>query len=113
MGVGRKNLILAIGFGLACGIALLLVSRLLAALSFFLGYDSLKDLFFRRIGLTGATSDFIAGALLFFLPMATYVLFANVLAVWSGRADARRVIKVFARMHLCIFCPPARQPCAT
>src|SRR5205807_9719719 len=62
---------------------------------FFLGYDSLKDLFYRRLGLTGAASDLIAGVLVFFLPMATYVLFANILAVWSGRADARRVIKVF------------------
>jgi len=98
MGVERRHLLLAIIFGVACGLALLLVPRLLAALSFYLGYESLKELFFARLGLSGAISDLMAGALVFFFPMATYIIFVNMWAVLTGRAPARRLIKIFAAL---------------
>lgn len=107
MGVGRKYLLLAIAFGLACGVALLLVPRLFAIVTFYLGYGPLKDLFFSRMGLSGAASDLIAGALAFFFPLATFVLFANILAVWTGRAGFGRVARVFLAFAFVYLLPAA------
>ena len=107
MGIERRHVVLAIVFGLACGLAILAIPRALAALTFWLGYDSLKPLFFDRLGFSKAMSDLLAGAIAFFLPTATYVLFVNLLAVWTGHADPARLAKTFAAYALLYLLPPA------
>jgi len=70
--ISRKHLVIAIAFGAALGVALLLVPRLLAIASFGFGHGPLKELFAGRFGMSESASEFIAGTLVFFLPLATY-----------------------------------------
>jgi hypothetical protein len=78
----------------------LLVPRLLAIASFGVGYGPLKELFAGRFDMSESASEFIAGTLVFFLPLATYFLLINIFAVWNGRASFARVVKVFAAYAL-------------
>ena len=94
MTISRKHLVIAIAFGAALGLALLLVPRLLAIASFGFGYGPIKELFAGRFGASEAASEFIAGTLVVFLPLATYFLLINVFAVWSGRASFARVTRI-------------------
>src|SRR4051812_11399435 len=105
LGISRRHLIIALSFGLACGAALVILPRLLVGSSFFYFYDSLKGLFYAQIGMSAAISEASALALVFFFPLATYVFFANILAVWTNRAGLSRLLKVFAAYALIYILP--------
>ena len=92
----RRVLAIVTAIGLACGIILILVPRLMDLVTYHLGFDQFKDLFFSRLGFSAAASDLIAGTLAFFFPLASTVVLLNIFAVWAGRADSVHVARVFA-----------------
>src|ERR1700734_3111109 len=104
---GRNLIIGLIVVGLACGLVLVAVPRLMDILTYHLGYDQFKDLFFSRLGFSAAASDLIAGALAFFFPLASTVVLVNIFAVWAGRADPARVAKVFVAYAFVYLLPAA------